>query len=388
MGKTPYGTKIIGRQPSGLVITRVFPRAEGGTETDAYEFGGHLRYGENPGPGEAAAIFGHDTLMTTLQFLRMKKEGLSRQNYRDMSAGFGVLKYFDGTPAVGWFKHANASGFAYKKDESGRDLFVRARNCDYESGFGGVLVVNFPVDVDFAEEFIRTFQEVLAAPEFEEGAMGVLGKKESKSGTLRVVKYDPERLSTLPKFIGDDVVPGIEIDDDGTPYAVYPHLTAIERPEDLLPHLMPDSRNPTTEELRDAQAMLYVNMRQKSNSSCFGLNGYLRATGTGQPSRVDTVRVAVNKSAELAKAETIQTCIDENGFNPRELDYSLQGSVWVTDDFPPKPDSVRKAHEAGAKTMVVIKGGLQSQKIQEEVRSWPDVAYIILPETERHFRHA
>ena len=97
-------------------------------------------------------------------------------------------------------KHLIPSGFATQASSRSplAALYVAARDADARSAFGSIVVFNRPVDIDCANALLESYVEGIAAPEYEEGAMGIFeGKKD-----LRIMKYS--NLDRLPKFVGDD----------------------------------------------------------------------------------------------------------------------------------------------------------------------------------------
>ncbi len=339
-----------------------------------------LRYATNP--GERGAVYGTDTLLTTMQVLRNAKGGLSQTNVEDIFYALATVGYF-GRPAVVIMKHENACGFAR---ESKREplvlLYQRARDYDFRSSFGGVVGMNVPLDRDTARELRRTFVEVVAAPDVDEGVLDLLDAPGSKSPSLRVVRYEQDYLRTLPRFSGHACEPVAKQLPDGTVISAYPHLTAVREAVDLLSFVRTKAE-PEPRALLDARDALYLDINVRSNSAVAVKNGTLVGVGTGQNSRVDTFEqlVAANrKLQELSRTEP-------NFRSEHGTDYSLEGAAVATDAFFPFPDAALVGYEAGIRTFVSVQGSSREAEVIAALDQRGDAALILLPPEERHFSH-
>src|SRR3989338_1765156 len=170
--KRTYRTGIEGDFPDELIL-RFHKEAD-------------LKYGENP--MQPAAVYRlQDNKVAELTNIRLAKSGkggLSATNFMDVTRAMDILKYFQ-APSVAVMKHLVPSGFATHKVESLDNIYRKARDADARSAFGSIVVFNRPVDRDCACALLESYVEGIAAPEYEEGAMGILeGKKD-----LRVMKY-------------------------------------------------------------------------------------------------------------------------------------------------------------------------------------------------------
>src|SRR5208282_127345 len=115
-----------------------------------------------------------------------------KTNLTDLDNALNILKYLSDSPAATIMKHNNPCGAAYGKTVS--EAYDRANMADRIAAFGGCLVVNRPMDKETAEMVNANYLEVVGAPEFEDGTVGILAKRKN----LRIVRID--RIHHLEKF--------------------------------------------------------------------------------------------------------------------------------------------------------------------------------------------
>ena len=168
---------------------RGLPRAQGEgfppRWRDAYEKVSDLRYGENPHQQAAfyARVGSPTHLLAGVEQLHGKE--LSFNNLLDLSSARELVEEFD-EPACAIVKHNNPCGCAI--GASGREAYERAFACDPQSAYGGVIAVNRPIDLAFAEELGKQFIEVLLAPGYDAPALrGAAGQeKRAPAGARRL----------------------------------------------------------------------------------------------------------------------------------------------------------------------------------------------------------
>ncbi|MBC8085608.1 MAG: bifunctional phosphoribosylaminoimidazolecarboxamide formyltransferase/IMP cyclohydrolase, partial [Hymenobacter sp.] len=273
-----------------------------------------LRYGENPHQsgtfyGDLAALFD-----------QLHGKQLSYNNLVDVDAAVLLMREFeaDGPAACAILKHTNACGVA--QADTLPAAYRNALACDPVSAFGGVIIVNKPVDPATAEELSQLFFEVLIAPEFEAAALPILQSKKNRI-LLRQkpVAFPARQVKTLLNGV-------IEQDFD----------QATERAADFRP--VTDSA-PTPEEVAALEFALKICKHTKSNTIVLARAGQLLASGVGQTSRVDALRQAIEKA--------------------RAFGFDLRGSVMASDAFFPFPDCVEIAGAAGIRAVVQPGGSIK-----------------------------
>ncbi len=300
-----------------------------------------LRYGENP--HQQAALYGnfHD------YFNQLHGKELSYNNIIDISAATSLIAEFSESPepTLAILKHTNPCGLG--RGASLKEAWDNAYATDKQAPFGGIIVVNQPLDLGVAESISEIFSEVIIAPSFNDDAKALLMKKKN----LRLI----ENHLTGSRGCSFDVksVPG----------------GILVQQTDLAMELEADwkvvtKRQPTEEEI---SAMFFgwrVVKHVKSNAIVYCSHDRTLGVGAGQMSRVDSSRIAVWKAGEAG--------------------LSLKGSAICSDAFFPFPDGVEAAAEAGATTVIQPGGSVRDDAVIEAA----DKANMTMVFTgHRHFRH-
>ncbi len=363
-----------------------------------------LRYGENPNqPGAVYRLSGQSIAeATNVRPAKSGKGGLSATNLMDVTRALELLKFF-GDPAVAVMKHLVPSGFARQHNGNSLDtIYVKARDADARSAFGSVVVFNRPVDQASAEAITSTYVEVVAAPEFEEGAMAALEKKKD----LRTVLFS--NIDKMPKFVGDDTggLYDLKALPTGRVIVQKPYLTSIRSVADLVldPLVYTKDkegnvtgsyvveRDPTPEEVGDMLMAWYVNFGVRSNGIVFGKDGVTVAVGSGQQERVGAVEQAILKGwqKELARA----------GYDipldavPQHRDFLLaegkitnpfKGAVMSSDAFLPYEDSVERAGSVGASAVIQPGGSVKDHEVIQAVNRYKMAMVYTLERCFGHF---
>jgi phosphoribosylaminoimidazolecarboxamide formyltransferase/IMP cyclohydrolase len=309
-----------------------------------------LAYGENP--HQRAALYSEVGVRSHVLSGISKLHGraLSFNNVLDLDSARALTDDFEG-PACTIVKHNNPCGAATGED--GLDAYRRALACDPLSAFGGVIAINRPIGVELAEALHENFVEVLIAPGFEDGALEVLQRKEA----IRILCDEERRRPNPGERDVKRVRGGLLIQDrDGNP-----------EPRELMEVVT--KAEPTEQQWEDMRFAWTVVRHVRSNAIVLGRDGATLGIGAGQMSRVDSVRLAVEK------------CRDARG---EEADGLLAGAVVASDAFFPFADGPELAIEAGA-TAVIQPGG---SKRDAEVIEACDAAGVTMVFTKhRHFRH-
>jgi len=324
-----------------------------------------LRYGENP--HQQASWTPLPPEMGRWEVHQGK--GLSYTNLLDLDAALRIVLEFS-EPAATVIKHTNPCGTATGATMA--DAYVRARDADPLSAFGGIVGLNRPVDVDTATAIASTFIEAIIAPSIEDAARAVLAKKTN----MRVVTADfaavrrakgQESRSFLGGTLSQDRDTVAEAHDpwpppsQREPSGAAGGATAPEAsPADQI--RVVTKRQPTPEEWTALRFAWRVCAHVKSNTIVFTGADRTIAVGAGQMSRVDSVKVAVMKAPAGA----------------------LKGSVVASDAFFPFRDGLDAIADAGA-TAVVQPGG--SVKDAEVIAAADERGLAMVFTGRRHFRH-
>jgi phosphoribosylaminoimidazolecarboxamide formyltransferase/IMP cyclohydrolase len=325
------------------------------TQNDAYEKVSDLRYGENP--HQQAAFYaraGSSThLLAGVRQLHGKE--LSFNNLLDLSSARELAEDFDG-PACAIVKHNNPCGAAIA--ETAQLAYERAFACDPQSAYGGVIAVNRRVDRAFAAELSKQFIEVLLAPGFEPDALELLGEK--KNVRLLELAHWPAQTDrrSASEVEGKPVIGG---------QLVQTRDVVSETREQM--SVMTDGE-PSEQEWDDLLFAWKVCRHVRSNAIVIAAGDGTSASatigiGAGQMSRVDAVRIAIEKA---------------QAFQPR----LLAGSVLASDAFFPFADGPELAIAAGV-TAIVQPGG--SVRDEDVVAAAQQAGIAMVATGVRHFRH-
>ena len=236
-----------------------------------------LPYGENPHQRAAfyAQIGARAHVLSQIQQHHGKQVGFN--NILDLDAARAVVRDFD-APACAIVKHNNPCGVA--TGSGALDAYRRAFACDPLSAYGGVIVLNRRVDRETADAIAEQFVEVLFAPGFDDGALEVLAEKPN----LRILEDRERRLPLLGEKDVRQVTGGLLVQDRDQADAERAGMEVVT------------GRPPTEEEWRDLLFAWLVCRHVKSNAIVLARDGATVGIGAGQMSRVDAVRLAVEKS--------------------------------------------------------------------------------------------
>jgi len=305
-----------------------------------------LRYGENPHQAAGFYCAGAGPGFEVL------KGELSYNNILDLDCCLDALAEFDGNAAI-VVKHVGPCGVAEAEGELGP--LERAYACDPLSAFGGVIGVNFTFTEECAGFLAKRFVECIAAPAFEEAALARLRKKKR----TRVVAVPG--LSGLRAAGG----PAARIGAVRLRTAFGGMLAQSPDTGLLTAELeFAGGKRPPDEVVRDLMFAWKAVKHVKSNAIVFARSGRTLGIGAGQPSRVDSTKIAIRKAAEGG--------------------HDLEGSVMASDGFFPFPDSVDLAHEAGARAVVQPGGSIRDKEVIERAL---ELGMVMALTHTRHFRH-
>jgi phosphoribosylaminoimidazolecarboxamide formyltransferase/IMP cyclohydrolase len=309
----------------------------------AYEKVADLPYGENP--HQRAAYYAQVGSRTHVlsQIRQHHGKQLSFNNLLDLDAVRKILGDFR-EPACVIVKHNNPCGAAL--GASALEAYERAFATDPLSAFGGVIGFNRPVDRATAKRLSEQFVEVLFAPAYAEGALELLTRKRS----IRILEDNERRTAMVAEPDIKQVMGGLLVQDRDIEFADRTEMEIATR------------REPTDEEWRDLLFAWQICKHVRSNAIVLAKAQATAGIGAGQMSRVDSVRLAVDKSRLK----------------------SLQGAVLASDAFFPFSDGPEIAIGAGV-TAIIQPGGSRNDP---EVRDTADAAGIAMVFTSRrHFRH-
>jgi phosphoribosylaminoimidazolecarboxamide formyltransferase/IMP cyclohydrolase len=316
-----------------------------GTFAESFEKVMDLRYGENP--HQRAAFYARSGAPTHLLdgVNQLHGKELSFNNLLDLGSARELVEEFD-RPACAIVKHNNPCGCAVGDDV--RVAYERAFACDPQSAYGGVIAVNRRVDAAAAEHLGTQFIEVLLAPGYEPEALAFLQQK--KNVRLLELPHWPAPTSELE---GKPVLGG----------RLVQSRDAVDETREQMQVI--STRQPSEQEWEDMLFGWIVCRHVRSNAIVIARDGATIGIGAGQMSRVDAVRIAIEK-AQDAQPEL------------------LAGSSLASDAFFPFADGPELAMGAGV-TAVIQPGG--SVRDEDVVAAVDAAGAAMVATGRRHFRH-
>ncbi len=300
-----------------------------------------LRYGENPHQRSMLYNVGEKGFQEIFEKLHGKE--LSYINIIDIDAAYGLINEFT-EPACAILKHTNPCGVAVGSDI--KDAYIKAFSTDTVSPFGGIVIVNRKLDLSCAEEIDKIFTEIVIAPDYDEDALSFLFKKKNR----RIIKINKPELVNAMEL--KSVTGGLLVQDVNDIVVIDDQLKTVT------------TRKPTDDEMKDMIFAMKVCKHTKSNAVIYVKDGRTIGIGGGQPSRVDSSMLAVNKA--------------------KRFGHDLTGCSVASDAFFPFPDGVIEAAKAGAKS-VIHPGG--SVKDEEVIKAADEHGLAMVLTGVRHFRH-
>jgi phosphoribosylaminoimidazolecarboxamide formyltransferase / IMP cyclohydrolase len=308
----------------------------------AYEKVLDLSYGENP--HQRAAYYSQAGARTDLLSMVSKLHGkeLSFNNLLDLDSGRKLLEEFE-VPAAAIIKHNNPCGAAV--GSSPLDAYERALASDPMSAYGGVYCFNRRIDKELAQRLGDTFVELVFAEGYDEDALEILMQKPN----IRILDNQERRRVPLGEHDIRRVRGGILVQDRDSETETRDELSVVTE------------ARPTEEQWGELLFAWRVCKHVRSNAIVLGKNLATVGIGAGQMSRVDAVRIAIQKA-----------------------NAPLQGAVMASDAFFPFPDGPELAIEAGI-SAIIQPGG--SQRDHEVVEACEKAGVPMVFTNRRHFRH-
>lgn len=307
-----------------------------------------LRYGENP--HQSAAFYAEqvvgarqETGITWARQLWGKE--LSFNNILDADAAWGVVTDFS-APTVAIIKHTNPCGLASHSDIA--EAYRRALSGDPVAAFGGIVASNRVIDLATAEEIGKTFYEIVIAPEYEAKALETLKRK--KDLRLLVAELPPGYGTTQIGYLDFRRVKG--------GFLVQSSDSIPEGSVSLRPVT---KREPTKAEIEDLLFAWRAVKHVKSNAIVVAKNMTLLGMGTGQPSRIASVELALARAGKKA-----------------------EGSVLASDGMFPFADSVETAARGGVTAIIQPGGSIRDEEVIKVANEY-NIAMVFTGV--RHFRH-
>ena len=302
-----------------------------------------LRYGENP--HQQSSIYVSDYEDQRLRFNQIHGKELSYNNYSDMFASLQILASLKKNSGTVIIKHANPCGVS--ENQVPLTSFRNAYASDPISAFGGVIACNYKIDKKIASEINKNFLEVILARGFDKESLKILKRKKN----LRVIdisNFKAKNLTSIKSFDGSFLLQSKD------------SIVIDKKKLKCVTKLKPNKR-----ELAEIQFAFNICKHVKSNAIVLSNNFSTIGIGAGQPSRLDSCKIAVQKAKQFQSSK-------------------IKNSIAASDAFFPFADGIKTLINAGVRTIVQPGGSMRDQ----EVINTANKAKIKMLFTNiRHFNH-
>jgi phosphoribosylaminoimidazolecarboxamide formyltransferase/IMP cyclohydrolase len=325
------------------VISNYFNKISDTSFPDKRTFHANLidipRYGENP--HQKSAIYSKNT-DTNINQIHGKQ--LSYNNYNDIFAALTISKSLPKNKGTVIVKHANPCGVSIKKNHL--ESYIAALKCDPVSAFGGIVSCNYKITKIIAEELNKLFLEVIIANNFETGALKILRAKKN----LRLINASNYTLKDELKFISNNEEVLIQSEDT--------------RKFNIKDFKIVSKKKPNLRQMKNLIFAFNVCRYVKSNAIVLASNGTTVGIGSGQPSRLDSCQIAIDKMKKFINTN------DE--------------IVAASDAFFPFTDGIEKLVQSGVKAVIQPAGSIRDKEI---IKFANETNTILVFSKTRHFRH-
>ncbi|MHB1275690.1 MAG: bifunctional phosphoribosylaminoimidazolecarboxamide formyltransferase/IMP cyclohydrolase [Candidatus Humimicrobiaceae bacterium] len=312
----------------------------------------NLRYGENPHQKASYYKFNDAPQESFIMADQLQGKELSYNNILDGNAAFNIVKEFEKT-CVSVIKHNNPCGTALGQNVL--EAYMKAYNADPLSAYGSVIACNTIWTKKATEFLMDKYVEVLIAPGFEEDALKLLAQKQN----LRAIKVKFNKEEYFNRLKNNDFpssYPDIKSVDGGL--LIQDIDAGFDNANEMK---IVTSTNPTDNEWKDMLFGWQVVKNVKSNAILIVKDEVSAGVGAGQMSRVDSTKIAIEKSGGRGK-----------------------GAVIASDAFFPFADAIEIAAQNGIKAIIQPGGSVHDGEVIEACNKYK-IAMVFTGK--RHFKH-
>ncbi len=298
-----------------------------------------LRYGENP--HQEGAIYSQKN---DFKIKKIHGKQLSYNNYSDLLSALTISKTFPNNTGTVIVKHSNPCGASINKNNL--ESFKSALACDPLSAFGGIVSCNFKIKKNVAFELNKIFLEVIVANGFDKDALKILKTKKN----LRLVDASNYSLSEISKFSSHNDLVLFQSEDN-----------KIFSKKDLV---VVSKKKPSKYQFENLLFAFNICRYVKSNGIVLVCDKSTIGIGSGQPSRLDSCKIAVEKMEKFSKTKN--------------------DVVAASDAFFPFVDGIEELIQKGVSAVIQPKGSIRDKEI---IKFADATGTILVFSKSRHFRH-
>ena len=298
-----------------------------------------LRYGENP--HQFGAFY---SKLPNRNLNQIHGRQLSYNNYNDIFSALEISRSFPKNKGVVIVKHTNPCGVSIKNNPL--NSYSSALSCDPISAFGGIVSCNFKLSKDLANKLNELFLEVIIANGFDKQALKILKKKNN----LRLIDATDYKFDELFKF--ESFNGKILLQSEDSKKFTNQSFKIVSK------------KKPNSKQLKDLLFAFNVCRHVKSNAVVIASNKTTLGIGSGQTSRVDSCRMAINKM--------------------KKFNLTNDNLVAASDAFFPFIDGVEELIQSGVRAIVQPSGSIRDKEI---IHFANETDTVLLFSKTRHFRH-
>ncbi len=298
-----------------------------------------LRYGENP--HQESAIYSQNDFLKIKQYHGKK---LSYNNYNDIFAALTISKSLPKNSGTVVLKHANPCGVSILRDNV--KCYKSALACDPVSAFGGIVSCNFKIQKKLAIELNKLFFEVIIGNNFDYDALKILKRKKN----LRLIDASNFTFSEILRFSSANDNMLIQSED--------------KKKFNKNDFKIVSKKKPSNSQFNDLIFAFNVCRYVKSNAIVLASNKTTIGIGSGQPSRLDSCQIAINKM--------------------RKFGTPSSDIVAASDAFFPFVDGLEKLVQSGVKAVIQPEGSVRDKEI---IKFANETNTSLIFSKTRHFKH-
>jgi phosphoribosylaminoimidazolecarboxamide formyltransferase/IMP cyclohydrolase len=297
------------------------------------------RYGENP--HQLSGVYSKNY---SIHIKQIHGKQLSYNNYNDIFAALTISKSFPKNIGTVIVKHANPCGVSKKKNHI--ESYKSALACDPISAFGGIISCNYKISKNLAVELNKLFLEVIIGNNFDAGALKILKAKKN----LRLIDASNYSLKERLKFMSHNQEILVQSED----------MNKFNKKD----FRVVSKKKPNIKQMKNLIFAFNICRYVKSNAIVLASDETTVGIGSGQPSRLDSCQIAINKMEKFSKTN-------------KEI-------VAASDAFFPFVDGIEKLVQSGISAIIQPSGSIRDNEIIEFANQTNTV--LVFSKT-RHFRH-
>ena len=297
------------------------------------------RYGENP--HQKSAIYSKNS---SLKINQIHGKQLSYNNYNDIFSALTISKSLPKNTGTVIVKHANPCGVSINKDHL--KSYKLALACDPISAFGGIVSCNFKISKNIASELNKLFLEVIIADGFEKDALKLLKKKKN----LRLIDATNYSFEEILRFMSSNEELLVQTED--LKKFSNKNFKVVSR------------KKPTSKQMKNLVFAFNICRYVKSNAIVLVSNETTVGIGSGQPSRLDSCQIAIDKM--------------------KKFKHTKEDIIAASDAFFPFVDGIEKLVQSGVTAVIQPSGSIRDKEI---INYANETDTILVFSKTRHFRH-